>query len=287
MTSLSSLKKPGILYAELCFKRNGGFGGSFLIVEGDDDSRFWRRKIMDKYCNLVIAGCRPSVEGVVRKVDEQRLAGALGLVDADFSGIEGSSPSANLLYTEHHDLETFLLQHSALDAVLAAYGEATLISAFTSHTGQDVRTALLERGLPFGRLRWASQRNSLGIRFTRLSHMNFIAINGWRLDVDALYAAAANDCGLSVDDLKAHVDALPDAPPWSICQGHDLLYILNIGLANALGRKSPGHNHIGAVLFQTLLDHEFHTSSIYRDIRAWESRNPPYLILAHPSQPSP
>lgn len=285
MMSLSRLKNPGDLFAELLMSRTG-FDGSLLVVEGDDDSRFWRRKVADGLCELVIAGGRRNVEGLIAKVDARRFSGALGLVDADFSGIEGASPSPNLIYTEDHDLEAMLLQSSALDAVLVEYGDRSRIEAFEGRTGQRVREALLARGLPFGRLRWLSQRRSLRLDFERLKPARFVERSGWYLDVDSLHLEAARLCGLSPADLRLHLDALPEAPSWALCQGHDLLHILNIGLAGALGNSYPGHDTLGKMLRQAIQTHELHTSSIYRDIHGWESRNPPYLVLAPPPRSS-
>jgi len=279
MTSLSRLKNPGELFAELLMSRTG-FDGSFLVVEGDDDSRFWRRKVAEDRCDLVIAGGRLNVEGLIARVDAHRFAGTLGLVDADFSGIEGASPSPNLIYTEDHDLEAMLLQSSALDAVLVEYGDRSLIEGFERRAGHRTREALLARGLPFGRLRWPSQRRSLGLNFERLKPSRFVARTGWQLDIDGLHIEAAQLCGLSLTDLRSHLDTLPEAPAWAVCQGHDLLHILNIGLAGALGHRYPGHDTLGKMLRQAVQIHELHASSIYRDIRAWETRNPPFTVLA-------
>lgn len=257
MTSLSSLKNPGELYAELVMSRTA-FAGSFLIVEGDDDSRFWRRKIADGRCELVIAGGRINVEGTIAKVDAQRFAGALGIVDADFSGIDGTSPSPNLIYTEDHDLEAMLLQSSALDAVLVEYGDRGRIAAFEAQAGHGVREALLARGLPFGRLRWLALRLPLPLRFEKLKPARFVTRSGWQLDVDGLHEEAAHLCGLTVSELQIHLDA-------------------------ALGHDYPGHSTLGKLLRQALQSHELQATSLHRDIRAWEARNPPFLVLAQPS----
>ncbi|HEY0135450.1 MAG TPA: DUF4435 domain-containing protein [Nannocystis sp.] len=284
MTSLSSLKNSGELFAELLMSRTG-FDGSFLVVEGDDDSRFWRRKVAKGKCDLVIAGGRLNVEGLITRVDTHRFGGTLGLVDADFSGIDGTSPSPNLIYTEHHDLEALLLQSSALDAVLVEYGDKARIEAFEARSGQRVVDALLARGLPYGRLRWLSQRLSLCLNFTKIPPARFIG-SDWHFDVDGLHDVAASLCNLPRADLLAHLAALPDTSPWMLCQGHDLLHILNLGLGTALGRHYPGHDALGKLLRQAFQLHEFQASPLYRDIRSWEARNPPYLVLA-PDPASP
>ena len=285
MTSLSKLKNAGELFAELKMSRTG-FAGSFLLVEGEDDHRFWRRRVAANACELVIGGGKLNVEGCIERVDAQSFPGALGLVDADFSGIDGVSPSANLIYTEHHDLEATLLQSSVFEAVLDEYGDASRIAAFEARAGHDVRTALLARGLVFGRLRWLSQRQSLSIGFADLPIARFLEPAGWRLDETDLYTVAASLCGLTAAHLKAQVDALPGAHPWMLCQGHDLLHILNIGLARTLGRAYPGHDRIAGMLRQAFKPHELHGCTLHRDLRGWEARNPPYRVLPPPAPPT-
>jgi len=216
------------LFTKLFMLRSEGtFNGSFLVVEGDDDSRFWSRWHAAEYCKIEIAGGRPSVEGVIARADGRRFPGTLGIVDADFSGIDGAPKSPNLLYTDHHDLEALLLQSSALEHLLIYYGDADRIRGFVSSAGHSVRDALLARGLPFGRLRWLSERRTLRLPFDKLHPSNFLASDSWHLDSERLHHEASRLCNLTPSELHTHLDALPDAPAWALCQGHDLLAILH------------------------------------------------------------
>lgn len=275
-------RTPGDLYNELVMSRADG-AGSLMLVEGEDDHRFWTRRVAREKCDLVIGGGRPNVEACIRLADRRRFRGALGVVDADFSCIDGNPTSPNLIHTEDHDLEAMLLQSSAFDAVLVEHGIRARIAAFEARECRAVRDALLARGLHFGRLRWLSQRRTVRLDFEALKPARFVDKAGWRLDVDALYLTAATLAGLAVDELHAHLADLPEAPAWALCQGHDLLHILNFGLASALGDRSPGHDALGRSLRLAFQHSELHTSRLYRDIRAWESRNSPYLILPPPS----
>lgn len=260
------------------------FTGSFLIVEGGDDSQFWQRWCARELCKIEIAGGRLGVEGVIARADHQHFSGALGIVDADFSGIDGVPPSANILYTDHHDLETLLLQSSALDHVLIYYGDTERITAFETRAGHSVRDALLARGLPFGRLRWLSERRTLRLPFDRLHPARFLLDDAWQLDSEHLHHEAARLCNLTLSELHAHLDTLPEAPPWKLCQGHDLLAILHQGLGSVLGQKPPNLRTLSASLHLAYQQHELHTSTLYRDIRSWECQNPPYRILPAPLQ---
>lgn len=53
--SLSALKGPGEVAAEAIMTRMD-FAGTLLIVEGDDDSRFFRGRIDKDACDVIIAG---------------------------------------------------------------------------------------------------------------------------------------------------------------------------------------------------------------------------------------
>jgi hypothetical protein len=85
----------------------------------------------------------------------------------------------------------------------------------------------------------------------------------------------------SIDDLHAELEALPAADPWSICQGHDLVSILRIGLTRVLGslKASKGVDDIAAMLRSAFDDQQLHGGHLGAAIRGWEQANKPYLVL--------
>jgi len=122
--------------------------GSFLILEGEDDHRFWRPRVTPRECELIIGDGKPNVEGAILRLDTRNFSGALGLVDDDFDRLQDrASPSPNLLATDAHDLECLLLRSEALERVLAEYGDPGKIRGFEDTHGGTVRDALLARGL--------------------------------------------------------------------------------------------------------------------------------------------
>ena len=153
-------KDPDTLVAEIKMSRMS-HDGAFLIVEGRDDIRFWTptsRRHAD--CELVDGEGKPNVIGGIQRLDAASFPGVLGIVDSDYDTLIGISiESGNLLTTDAHDLECLLCRSSALDKVLAEYGNRSKIERFEDETGTDVRTGLLERALVFGRLRWAAARS--------------------------------------------------------------------------------------------------------------------------------
>ena len=77
------------------------------------------------------------------------------------------------------------------------------------------------------------------------------------------------------------LETLPDADPWLVCQGHDLLEILRIGLQKVLGdlKPSQGKSHLAALLRAAFHDTHLASTQLYQNIRAWEHANAPYQVL--------
>ncbi len=277
--SLSALKDPDNVVVEVLMTRMG-FAGTLLLVEGDDDSRFFRGRIDKDACDVVIAGGKLSVIGSIQRLDAQHFRGALGVCDDDCASLDGNpSASPNLILTECRDLDALLVQSPALERVLAEYGDKNAILKLEAAKG-PVRNILTKLALPFGRLRWLSTRDGLGIDFDALTPFRFIKPD-WSFNAGDLTSAAAAQLKESPHDLDARVSALPAVDPWLACQGHDLLAILAIGLGKggALGSRNPGSKTIASMLRASLDSAHWLTSLLATEIRRWEAANPPFKVL--------
>ena len=79
--------------------------GSFLIVEGKNDERFWTSR-RHTSCELVDGEGKRNVVGGIQRLDAASFAGVLGIVDSDYDPLNGMDvESENLLATDAHDLE--------------------------------------------------------------------------------------------------------------------------------------------------------------------------------------
>ena len=193
---LQGHKSPGTLVAEIKMSRMS-HDGAFLLVEGKDDIRFWKSRL-NSGCKLIDGEGKPNVIGAVQRLDAVRFRGALGIVDSDFDF--PTSPrfkSENLLYTDAHDLECLLCRSSALGKVLAEHGDPAKIRRF-ERAGIDVRTALLERTLVFGRLRWAARARP-ATELRGIAVPRFVDEKTWTVDGDELIRHAASE----LQDIKA------------------------------------------------------------------------------------
>lgn len=276
--SLSQYKSSGDIVSEILMSRTG-FNGSFLVVEGDEDSRFFKGRVAKNECEIVIAGGKAVVEGSIQRLDSQQFRGALGVCDDDCASFNGfQSVSPNLIATECRDLDTWLIRSPALERLLAVYGDKTTIEAFETKNG-SVRDNLIRIALPFGRLRWLSIKNGLLISFDSLKLPRFLK-SQWAFSPDELFDVAAQQINTTASSLRDLTDALPQVDPWLVCQGHDLMHLLVQGLRDGtLGTTNPGSYHIGSVLRAALDDSHWRASRLAVDIRQWESRNTPYRVL--------
>lgn len=275
-------RRPVVIANEIRMKRSQ-LQGSFLVVEGRDDRLFCER-FVDASVNIVVAEGKEDVGEVIRILDEDRFPGVVGLVDADFDRIEGNEwPSANIILSDTHDLETMLILSSAFDRVLVEFGSREKIEAF----GRDVREALITAAIPIGCLRLHSQQTELNLRFQGLSYSTCVNQQSLEINSAALIDAVKNRSQrpeLSFDELDAAIQTLKalEYDPWQICSGDDLVSILAVGLRRALGTNSAASVN-DEVLRRSLRlayhDNEFSNSQLAAVFREWEVRNPGYQIL--------
>ena len=253
--------------------------GSFLVLEGRGDMRFWKNRSHDD-CRLIDGNGKPNVVGGLRRLDKIGFAGVLGVVDSNYDYLAGVPlESDNLLATDAHDLECMLCRSSALDAVLAEYGSEEKINRFGRSAG--VREALLKRGLVFGRLRWVAQRFEPALRLPRMRA--FVDAKSWAVDEDRLLKIAAGMTeGVEENVLRQQIADLPSADPWHVVHGHDLLEILRVGLRNALGNlpASIGVKEIASGLRLAMPVADLQSTQLWEDMQRWERLNKPYLVLA-------
>ena len=272
---------PGGLVAEIKMRRTQ-HDGSFLVVEGRDDVRFWKPRHHHS-CRLINGGGKPNVVHGLIRLDEIDYRGVLGLVDSNHDHLFGVSlASPNLVATDAHDLECLLCKSAALDSVLAEHGDASKIDRFEQQHGADVRAALLERGLVLGRLRWAARRFEPNISLRHIRLERFVDEKTWTIDEQELIREAVRTAAIDAQELQDEIAQLPAADPWHVAHGHDLIELLKIGLRHVLGslRRNIGVEGIARLLRQAMPLRDLRSTGLWHEIRRWEHRNDPFLVLA-------
>lgn len=266
--------------------RRDTFSGTFLLVEGSLDKVFYERFVDKTECTVITN----SIPGKLRVIEvliileSSGFQGVLAIVDADFDRLEVPlHGNPNLLRTDTHDLETMLLQSLALDKVLAEFGSEEKLARF----GRDIRTALLEAGMPIGYLLWISQLDTLNFTFNGLVFSRFIDEQTLQIDEAKLIQEVKNKSqafSLKNEDLQQRLtnQRNDSHDPWQVCCGHHLVEILSLGLRRAIGSARASDVEPSSLERNLRLAYEetyFCKTQIYLSIRLWESGNQSFKVL--------
>lgn len=269
----------GDVVAEIVMSRTN-FAGSFLLLEGETDSKFWSPRIDTTGCQIVIAGSKPTVIGAIIRTNALPVAGILGIVDDDYDSLSGIPlASINTLRTDYRDLETLLIKSMAFDRVIHEIGDAAKMIAFQAAEATTVRDALVERSLLFGKLRWLNGQRAWNLDFGSLSPFRFANEADWRIDEAEVLTTAADAAHLTVDELTSLLDTLPIADPYLLLHGKDTLAVLAVGLRSKLGNHQHPADRICQMLRLAFDSSMLQATQLYVDMEAWEVANTPYRIL--------
>ncbi len=274
-------KTPAILAAEIRLHRDT-HSGAFLVVEGADDVRFWR-KWRHTRCELVDGEGKLNVLGVVQRLDSRSVSGVLGLVDSDYDMFVGADlPSANLVATDAHDLECLLCRSDALDAVLHERGDPRKIARFRDRSQMGVRQALLERALVFGRIRLAATLHGATDAMAEIRVARFLDERSWTVDTDTLMEMVATRSDSELTEWREWITALGTEESWYVARGHDMIEILRTGLKRVLGDlpNSVGVADIAKDLRLAAKRESLEETGMWAGVQSWENANRPFSILA-------
>ncbi|HBK24135.1 MAG TPA: hypothetical protein DDZ60_17045 [Planktothrix sp. UBA10369] len=271
--------------------RRSTFSGTFLLVEGRTDKMFYGRFIDKATCELMSISGKPSskllIIDVLGILEKDNFDGILAIVDADFDHLETSPrTNPNLIRTDTHDLETMLINSKAFDKVISEFGSQEKITKF----GRDIRTALLEAGIPVGYLLWVSQRDGLNLTFEGIEFSNFIDKETLKIDEIKLIQEVKNKSHkahkLKDEDLQKRITNKKSSnhDPWQVCCGHDLVKILSLSLRKAIGSANASDVEREDLERSLRLAYEetyFCKTQIYLSICTWETNNLPSRVLSN------
>ncbi len=261
--------------------------GSFLIVEGDTDSRFYSQFIECSNCSIIIGIKDANVIQALNVLEKSGFDGVLGIIDTDYRKLENEKLDViNIVMTDTHDLETMIIKSPGFDGLLCEYCDSTKLNKFTK--GKDLREILINQTKLIGHLRWYSKRFNLGLKFTGLNFYTFVNENNLEVDLDKLLTAVVNNtnqCAIDKNETKKSVQALIKlkADCWQVCQGHDMSNILLIGIKKIFGGKNIRGMHRAALegyLRLAYNKNDFYKTKIYDEIRIWEKKNKSYTIFS-------
>jgi hypothetical protein len=268
--------------------------GSFLLIEGEDDAKLFRKLINSARCLIQIAHGKPNVIGALAILEREGFRGILAIADADFEALEGrTSHSPNLLVTDTHDLETMLLASPAFEALLIERGDAAKIEDLGGILA--ARGKLLDTAKPVSYLRWHNDREKRWLRFDDLDIDQFVDDKTLAVSREALLRHLRNRSKslISVpdDELWSRAEALKDSGHdlWHLCCGHDIVRILSVALRKVFGSNNPADVKPSRLEESLRLAYNlahFQVTWLWAAIVAWEAKNPDYVVLTRGALPA-
>lgn len=267
------------------------FTGSFLLLEGSTDKKFYERFTDRLKCKLTVVSGKPSSKIIVIQVleilDRDNFQGVLGIADADFDRLEQTPErSSNLILTDTHDLETLIIQSPALNKVIAEFGSEEKIKAFN----RDIRITLIEASLSIGYLRWVSQLDKLNLTFEDIEFKKFIndkTLKPTEIDLIITIQNKSQNkpqyLAVKSEDLQQRVNNIKSSNHdlWQVCCGHDLVEVLSLSLQKAIGTYNANEVKPEVLERNLRLAYEeayFLNTQIYTSVVAWENCNQQYKI---------
>jgi Protein of unknown function (DUF4435) len=256
--------------------------GVFLLVEGYDDARVYRRLIDGDRCQIVPSLNKDMALKTLATLQESSSDDVVAIVDKDFDELNGQLPKLpNLFFTDTHDLETMLLQSPALEKLMNEFATTEKLQLW----GAKLRDLLLESGSSIGYLLWVSLQNNLNLDFKGIDFGKFV--DGLIVDEMKLIQEVKNKSqqpGLNNKDLQQKMKAQKQESHdlWQVCRGHDLMDILSIALRKTLGTNQPNQVTLQILERSLRLAYEavyFQTTQLYAALKDWELQNQPYQIL--------
>jgi len=262
---------------------------SFLLVEGMTDKSVFKRYVNIQKCQITVAYGKENVIDTIDILERESFPGILAIADADFTVLAGTTPTTpNMLLTDAHDMETMIIQSPALEKVLDEFGSEVKIAELMKTSGKEIRRILIEASLPIGYLRWISLLDSLSLTFEGLDFNKFVEKETLLIDTLKLIKNVKDKShkpALVEMQLHSRLQEIKDDTHdlWHVCCGHDLVYVLSIGLCKAMGTCNTNDVRPEVLERSLRLAYEqaqFQNTQLYLSIQHWEKANRPFVILS-------
>lgn len=259
--------------------------GSFIIVEGDTDARFYKNFTQQEECRIEIAFNKENAIKVLETLQVETVKGIIAIVDTDFDILEGKeTKNPDLFLTDFHDLECLIFVSPALEKVLSEFGSEEKMRNF----GKDIRELIFEIGTSIGCLRWISLSDELNLTFEDIDFGKFVKKDNLTFDLNNFITTVKNKSqrpDLDNLQLASQIKELvsSDYDKRQISCGKDLVEVLTIALQKVLGTKSKENPIDSERINQGLrlaYEFEFFTATeLYNNVKEWENRNEPFKVF--------
>ncbi|MEO0697239.1 MAG: DUF4435 domain-containing protein [Pseudomonadota bacterium] len=257
------------------------FVGSFLLLEGDNDARLFRKFIDDTACSVEICHSRDRVLEVLRKLQADQFQGVLGIVDQDYAEFVGYPDlEGAVVYSDFNDLEISILSSPALDNVVREFGIIEKAAGAAKAQNCSIAELLFKWVRSLGALRLLSHQNGWALKFQKMKY-KFVSSSDPEISLsDTVTHILARS---SIAELKSDVverlaiellGTIDDDR--SIARGHDCVRVLGkalnctFGNCNDFNSDNDRYRKLAKVLRLAFDFDYFKDTKAYALIKAWE-----------------
>ncbi len=259
---------------------------TFLIVEGDIDSRVYKNFFANNDCQTQVAHNKENAIKALKILQGENFQGLLAIVDADFDILENMNYANHSLFlTDFHDLECMILESPAFDKVLSEFGSEGKIVELKKNN--IIRDVFFEISAFIGYLRWISLSDALNLTFEGLDFGKFIKKDSLVFDLGLLVNAVKNksqrpdiNSTILIEKINALTEHNHDKRQVSC--GKDLVEILAIGLQKVLGTNNSNKVTSEIIARDLRLAYEFEffvSTELYQNVKMWEEQNLPFKVF--------
>jgi len=268
--------------------RRSVWKAAFLFVEGESDERFYGIFVDPDRCQIIVSHGRERLIDACETLNADAFTGFLGIVDADFRHAQQTVPTMpNLLVTDFHDVECFMLRGDAFDRVLGEFVSKDKLERWIGTFGPDVRGHLLVHSVNVGLLVWHSIANDLNLSFSNLEAKEFADRDSVEVNLRCLIEHTKHKSqrhDLDTNELISEIAKIEKfcSDPWQVVRGCDFIDLFGYALRHALATRPAAEvsrERLEQSLRLAYTAEEFATTELFKAIKEWERANRPYIIL--------
>ena len=277
---------------------------TYLIVEGEADLNLWKDNFTDKDVIVKISGDKDvSIETLKilyqELSNELSVVGIIAIVDADFDYLrENFFEHKSLFRTDFHDIGIMMLKSKAFIKFFNKHCTEKerikhhLIKIYKYNIEYDevrhkLRKHLFDNSKIIGILRWINEIKNLNLIFKTLDYYTFIKKNSLEIDrkkllnhlitLNSKKSKIISNLVKELDEKSNKEDSL-----YQICQGHDTISILTVGVNRFLSKRKKGCRMPSMDLekfFEASFELYLKEFKLYENLRKWEEINIPFKIF--------
>src|SRR5690349_12320766 len=83
--------------------------GRFLIVEGTNDSKLYRKFVNKEFCKIIDARGRANARDTIKCLLSRGVRRAIAVIDDDYESLLGASKEENIFVTDENDAEMMIV----------------------------------------------------------------------------------------------------------------------------------------------------------------------------------